>query len=122
MTRKKAAKTYGKRRLKIQVDVDRLAPEGKGHIQPSAGAWPYVQFGGGETRPERKERCLSLSWTNAPERLLSPSKTWCLRQLSSLGVKVQAIIAGAPLTLFGMYCCRLTEEAVALTRKTVLRK
>ena len=32
----------------------RLAPASKGHLQWSTGAWPYVQFGGGKTRPEKK--------------------------------------------------------------------
>ena len=71
-----------------------LTPEGKGHIQPSARAWPYVQFGGSKTWPKEKNGGLSLSWTNGQERSLSPPKTLVLRLLSRLGVKVQAIIAG----------------------------
>ena len=54
-------------------------------------------------------------------KIVKPAKDMVLRQFSSLGVKVQAIIAGTSYTFWDILV--LTEdEAIALTRKTLENK
>ena len=82
----KNAQEKEKRKIKTGKQLDspsknsgrRLTPASKGHLQRSAGAWAYVQFGGSKARPKKKkkERCLSLLWINDHARSLNPLKTW----------------------------------------------
>ena len=85
---------------------------------PSAGAWPYVQFGGSETRPKEKNGVFVVD--KRSRKIVKPAKDMVLRLLSSLGVKVQAIIAGTSNAFWDILLP--TEEAVTLTRKTLENK
>ena len=92
-----------------------LTPAGKGHLQRSAGAWAYVQFGGSKARPQK--RTVSVFVVDKRSRkIVKPAKDMVLRQLSSLGVKAQAIIAGTSYAFWDI-SVPIVEEAVALTKK-----
>ena len=73
-----------------------------------------------EVRQDQKKRTVSLSWTNDPD-IVKPAKDMVLRLLSSLGVKVQAIIAGSSYAFWDILL-PTEDEAVALTRKTLENK
>ena len=78
---------------KIQVDVDDLLQRAKAissEVQKHG-----LMFSLEEVRQDQKKRTVSVfvvdKWSR---KIVKPAKDMVLRQLSSLGVKVQAIIAG----------------------------
>ena len=67
-----------------------------------------------EGKTKRKERCLSVV-DKRSRKIVKPAKDMVLRQLSSLGVKVEAIIAGTSYAFWDILVPTV-EEAVALTK------
>ena len=78
-----------------------------------------LMFNLDEVRLDQKKRTVSVV-DKRSRKIVKPAKDMVLRQLSSLGVKVQAIIAGTPYAFWDILLP--TEEAVALTRKTLENK
>ena len=75
-----------------------------------------------EVRLDQKKRTVSVFVVDKRSRkIVKPVKDMVLRQLSSLGVKVQAIIAGSSYAFWDILLPS-EEEAVALTRKTLENK
>ena len=75
-----------------------------------------------EVRQDQKKRTVSVFVVDKRSRkIIKPAKDMVLRQLSSLGVKVQAIIAGTSYAFWDILLPTV-EEAVALTRKTLENK
>ena len=71
-----------------------------------------------EVRQDQKKRTMSVIVVGKRSRkIVKPTKDMVMCQLSSLGVKVQAVIASTSYTL-GDVLVLTAEEAVALTRKT----
>ena len=74
-----------------------------------------------EVRLDQKKRTVSVFVVDKRSRkIVKPVKDMVLCQLSSLGVKVQAIIAGTSYTFWDILLP--SEEAVTLTRKTLENK
>ena len=74
-----------------------------------------------EVRLDKKKRTVSVFVVDKRSRkIVKPVKDMVLRQLSSLGINVQAIIAGSSYAFWDILLP--TEEAVALTRKTLENK
>ena len=74
-----------------------------------------------EVRQDQKKRTVSVFVVDKRSRkIVKPAKDMVLRQISSLGVEAQAIIAGASYAFWDILLPNI-EEAVALTKK-ILRK
>ena len=75
-----------------------------------------------EVRQDQKKRTVSVFVGDKRSRkIVKPAKDMVLCQLSSLGVKVQAIIAGTSYAFWDILV-PIEDEAVALTRKTLENK
>ena len=75
-----------------------------------------------EVRLDQKKRTVSVFVVDKRSRkIVKPVKDMVLRHLSSLGVKVQAIIAGSSYAFWDILL-PTEEEAVALTGKTLENK
>ena len=75
-----------------------------------------------EVRQDQKKRTVSVFLVDKRSRkIVKPAKDMVLRQISSLGVKAQAIIAGASYAFWDILL-PTTEEAVALTKKSLENK
>ena len=75
-----------------------------------------------EVRQDQKKRTASVFVVDKRSRkIVKPAKDILLRLLSSLGVKVQAIIAGSSYAFWDILL-PTEDEAVALTRKTLKNK
>ena len=75
-----------------------------------------------EVRQDQKKRTVSVFLVDKRSRkIVKPAKDMVLRQMSSLGVKAQAIIAGVSYAFWDILL-PTTEEAVALTKKTLENK
>ena len=75
-----------------------------------------------EVRQDQKRRTVSVFVVDKRSRkIVKPAKDMVLRQISSLGVKAQAIIAGASYAFWDILL-PTTEEAVALTKKSLENK
>ena len=74
-----------------------------------------------EVRLDQKKRTVSVFVVDKRSKKIKPVKDMVLRQLSSLGVKVQAIIAGTSYAFWDILLPS-EEEAVALTHKTLENK
>ena len=75
-----------------------------------------------EVRQDQKKRTVSVFVVDKCSRkIVKPAKDMVLRQLSSLGVKVQAIIAGTSYAFWDILIPTI-EEAFALTRKSLENK
>ena len=100
---------------KIQVDVDDLLQRAKAissEIQEHG-----LMFNLEEVRQDQIKRTVSVFLVDKRSRkIVKPAKDMVLRQISSLGVKAQAIIAGASYAFWDILL-PTTEEAVALTKK-----
>ena len=105
---------------KIQVDVDDLLQRAKAissEIQEHG-----LMFNLEEVRQDQIKRTVSVFLVDKRSRkIVKPAKDMVLRQISSLGVKAQAIIAGASYAFWDILL-PTTEEAVALTKKTLENK
>ena len=105
---------------KIQVDVADLLQRAKAissQVQEHG-----LMFNLEEVRLDQKKRTVSVFVVDKRSRkIVKPVKDMVLRQLSSLGVKVQAIIAGSSYAFWDVLL-PTEEEAVALTRKTLENK
>ena len=105
---------------KIQVDVDDLLQRAKAissEIQEHG-----LMFNLEEVRQDQKKRTVSVFVVDKRSRkIVKPAKDMVLRQISSLGVKAQAIIAGASYAFWDILL-PTTEEAVALTKKSLENK
>ena len=105
---------------KIQVDVVDL-------LQRARAISSQVQehgllFNLEEVRLDQKKRTVSVFVVDKRSRkIVKPVKDMVLRHLSSLGVKVLAIIAGSSYAFWDILL-PTEEEAVALTRKTLENK
>ena len=106
MTKKKNMSENIWKAPKIQVDVDNLLQRAKAissQVQEHG-----LMFHLDEVRQDQKKRTVSV--------VDKRSRNMVLRQLSSLGVKVQAIIAGTSYAFWDILLPTI-EEAVALTKK-----
>ena len=75
-----------------------------------------------EIRQDQKKRMVSVFVMDKRSRkIVKPAKDMVLRQLTSLGVKVQAIIAGTSYTFWDILLPTIVE-AVALTRNSLENK
>ena len=75
-----------------------------------------------EVRQDQKKRTVSVFVVDKRSRkIVKPAKDMVLRQISSLGVKAQAIIAGASYAFWDILLPTI-EEAVALTKKSLENK
>ena len=75
-----------------------------------------------EVRQDQKKRTVSVFVVDKrSKKIVKPAKDMVLRQISSLGVKAQAIIAGASYAFWDILL-PTTEEAVALTKKSLENK
>ena len=75
-----------------------------------------------EVRQDQKKRTDSVFVVDKRSRkIVKPAKDMVLRQISSLGVKAQAIIAGASYAFWDILLLTI-EEAVALTKKSLENK
>ena len=105
---------------KIQVDVDDLLQRAKAissEVQEHG-----LMFNLEEVRQDQKKRTVSVFVVDKRSRkIVKPAKDMVLRQISSLGVKAQAIIAGASYAFWDILL-PTTEEAVALTKKSLENK
>ena len=105
---------------KIQVDVVDLLQKAKAissQVQEHG-----LMFNLEEVRLDQKKRMVSVFVMDKRSRkIVKPVKDMVLHQLSSLGVKVQAIIAGTSYAFWDILL-PTEEEAVALTRKTLENK
>ena len=101
--------------LKIQVDVNNLLQWAKAissQVQEHG-----LMFNLEEVRQDQKKRTVSVfvmdKWSR---KIVKPAKDMVLCQLSSLGVKVQAIIAGTSYAFWDILLPTI-KEAVTLTKK-----
>ena len=101
---------------KIQIDVDDL-------LQRAKAIFSEVQehgfmFNLEEVRQDqKKKRTVSVFLVDKRSRkIVKPAKDMVLRQISSLGVKAQAIIAGTSYAFWDILLSTI-DEAVALTKK-----
>ena len=105
---------------KIQVDVDDLLQRARAissEIQEHG-----LMFNLEEVRQDQKKRTVSVFVVDKRSRkIVKPAKDMVLRQISSLGVKAQAIIAGASYAFWDILVPTV-EEAVALTKKSLENK
>ena len=105
---------------KIQVDVDDLLQRAKAissEVQEHG-----LMFNLEEVRQDQKKRTVSVFVVDKRSRkIVKPAKDMVLHQISSLGVKAQAIIAGASYAFWDILL-PTTEEAVALTKKSLENK
>ncbi len=105
---------------KIQVNIDDLLQQVKAisnQVQEHG-----LLFHLEEVRQDQKKRMLSVFVVDKQScKFVMPTKDMILRQLSSLGIKVRALIAA---TSYAFWYIPLptVEEAVALTRKTFENK
>ena len=105
---------------KIQVDVADLLQRAKAISSQVQEHGRIINLE--EVRLDQKKRTVSVFVVDKRSRKIAkPVKDMVLRQLSSLGVKVQAIIAGSS-NAFWDVLLPTEEEAVALTRKTLENK
>ena len=75
-----------------------------------------------EVRQDQKKRTVSVFVVDKRSRkIVKPAKDMVLRQISSLGVKAQAIIAGASYAFWDILLPTI-EDAVALTKKSLENK
>ena len=75
-----------------------------------------------EIRQDQKKRTVSVFVVDKRSRkIVKPAKDMVLRQISSLGVKAQAIIAGASYAFWDILLPTI-EEAVTLTKKSLENK
>ena len=75
-----------------------------------------------EVRQDQKKRTVSVFVVDKRSRkIVKPAKDMVLRQISSLGVKAQTIIAGASYAFWDILL-PTTEDAVALTKKSLENK
>ena len=75
-----------------------------------------------EVRQDQKKRTVSVFVVDKRSRkIVKPTKDMVLRQLSTLGVKVQAIIAGTSYAFWDILIPTI-EETVALTRKNIRKQ
>ena len=75
-----------------------------------------------EVRQDQKKRTVSVFVVDKRSRkIIKPAKDMVLRQISSLGVKAQAIIAGTSYAFWDILLPTI-DEAVALTKKTLENK
>ena len=75
-----------------------------------------------EVRQDQKKRTVSVFVVDKRSRkIVKPAKDMVLRQISSLGVKAQAIIAGASYAYWDILLPTI-EDAVALTKKSLENK
>ena len=106
--------------LKIQVDVDDLLQRAKAissEVQEHG-----LMFNLKEVRQDQKKRTVSVIVVDKRSRkIVKPAKDMVLHQISSLGVKAQAIIAGTSYAFWDILLPTI-EEAVALTRKPLENK
>ena len=75
MTKKKKTKIFGKPHLKSRL-TSWTYSRGQRPYPAKCRSMALCSIWRKWDLTKRKERCLSLSWTNDPERLLSPPKTW----------------------------------------------
>ena len=105
---------------KIQVDVDDLLQRAKAissEVQEHG-----LMFNLEEVRQDQKKWTVSVFVVDKQSRkIVKPAKDMVLRQISSLGVKAQAIIAGASYAFWDILLPTI-EEAVALTKKSLENK
>ena len=95
----------------IQVDVDKSYLS---QVQEHG-----LMFSLEEVRQDQKKRKVSVFVVDKrSSKIVKPTKDMVTRQLSSLGVKVQVIIAGTSYAFWDVLV-RTEEEAVTLTRKTL---
>ena len=115
-------KTENSRRAppKIQLDVDDLLQRAKAissEVQEHG-----LMFNLEEVRQDQKKRTVSIFVMEKRSRkIVKPAKDMVLRQISSLGVKAQAIIAGSSYAFWDILLPTI-EEAVALTKKPLENK
>ena len=87
---------------KIQVDVDDLLQRAKAissEVQEHG-----LMFNLEEVRQDQKKRTVSVFVVDKRSRkIVKPAKDMVLRQISSLGVKAQAIIAGASYAFWDIF-------------------
>ena len=100
---------------KIQVDIDNLLPRARAissQVQECG-----LMFNLEEVRQDQKNRMVSVFVVDKGScKIVKPNKDMVMRQLTSLGVKVQAVIAGT--YAFRDVLVPTTGETVTLTRKT----
>ena len=105
---------------KIQVDVNDLLQRAKAissEVQEHG-----LMFNLEEVREDQKKRTVSVFVVDKRSRkIVKPAKDMVLRQISSLGVKAQAIIAGASYAFWDILLPTI-EDAVALTKKSLENK
>ena len=105
---------------KIQVDVVDLLQRARA-ISSQVQAHGLM-FNLEEVRLDQKKRTMSVFVVDKRSRkIVKPVKDMVLRHLSSLGVKVQAIIAGSSYAFWDILL-PTQEEAVTLTRKRLENK
>ena len=105
---------------KIQVDVVDLLQRAK--AISSQVQEHDLMFNLEEVRLDQMKRTVSVFVVDKrSKKIVKPVKDMVLRHLSSLGVKVQAIIAGSSYAFWDILL-PTEEEAVALTRKTLENK
>ena len=75
-----------------------------------------------EVKQDQKKGTVSIFVVEKrPRKIVKPAKDMVLRQLSSLGIKVQGIIAGTSYAFWDILLPTI-EEAVALTKKPLENK
>ena len=105
---------------KIQVDVVDLLQRAR--AISSQEQEHGLMFNLEEVRLDQKKRTVSVFVVDKrSKKIVKPAKDMVLRLLSSLGVKVQAIIAGTSYAFWDILL-PTEDEAVALTRKTLENK
>ena len=105
---------------KIQVDVDDLLQRAKAISSEVQGHG--LMFNLEEVRQDQKKRTVSVFVVGKRSRkIVKPAKDMVLRQISSLGVKAQAIIAGASCAFWDILLPTI-EDAVTLTKKSLENK
>ena len=105
---------------KIQVDVNDLLQRAKAISSEVQGHG--LMFNLEEVRQDQKKRTVSVFVVDKRSRkIVKPAKDMVLRQISSLGVKAQAIIAGGSYAFWDILLPTI-EDAVALTKKSLENK
>ena len=105
---------------KIQVNVDDLLQRAKAISSDTQEH--SLMFSLEEVRQDQKKITVSVFVVDKRSRkIVKPTKDMILRQLSSLGVKVQAIIAGTSYAFWDILIPTV-EETVVITRKTLENK
>ena len=74
-----------------------------------------------EVRQDQKKRTVSVFVVDKRSRKIKPAKDMVLRQLSSRGINMQAIIAGTSYAFWDILV-PTEDEAVALARKNLENK